>query len=62
MLKKNREMATVIAIEDKITDNEQESLFLKVAGDDKQLLKELNTYMNSNLITQFLGKRKMGMD
>ncbi len=39
--KKNKGIATVIAIEDKITDNEQESLFLKVAGDDKQLLKEL---------------------
>lgn len=41
MLKNNKEMATVVAIEDKITDNEQESLFLKVAGDDEQLLKEL---------------------
>lgn len=39
--KKNKGIATVIAIEDKITDNEQESLFLKVAGDDEQLLKEL---------------------
>lgn len=39
--KKNKGIATVIAIEDKIVEEEQKKIFSKVVGEDKRLLKEL---------------------